>query len=344
MRKKWIGDTQAALSLVAVVVGAGFASGREVLRFFTAFGAWSWAACVAAAAVMTGLSVFAAALAGRLSACDLAALSRQTIGGAGGTAAAMLSGALSAMTAGAMLAAMGELAQLTLPIRGAYWLGFFLSLAVGALAASRGIPALATIGGWLMPACVLLYALLLRLPPEAPIASAPVPGAGIRAIPYACAYAAMNAALSCGMLCELGQGKSRRALLRIGLIAGGLLLSLLLLANAALYPHRDRLQSEALPVVQLARSFGALGYWLCLVTLALAVETTLIALLRTLQRMTKAPLGTRGSWGLALLLPLLAGLFGFDALVGSVYPILGAISTLLFIFMIAKGGRRKGNA
>jgi uncharacterized membrane protein YkvI len=327
------GETQAALALVAAVIGAGFASGREVMRFFTVFGVWSWAGCAIAALMLSGFSMWAAHEANRLNAHDLGTLCRRSLGGVGGYLASALNGMLCAVIAGAMLAAVGELAALSLPVKNAYAIGVGVSLLLGGLLAGRGLSSLSALGGWLLPACLLLYTLFLNLPaPE--VAQAVTPSYSWQALPMAFAYAAMNAALSCGILCEVGQSKDQKSLLRIGAIIFLLFLLLLLGANASLYPHQADLLHESLPVVQLARSLGAVGYWLCIVVLFLAVMTTLIALLRTLYRMLNEPVPQRMRWPLTLGVPFAACIGGFDCLIENIYPALGVASTLLFLTMM----------
>ena len=335
MRSNRQGEIQAAFALVAAVIGAGFASGREIMRFFSVFGPWSWAGCVLAALLLAGFSAWAAALANRLHAYDLATLCLRALGGAGGRVAAWLNGTLVTVTAGAMIAAMGELAALSLPIQNAYAVGVACTLVVGVLLAYRGLSAIAAVGGWLLPTCLVLYFLLLRQDaPRAVLSVEPINA--WRALPLSFAYAAMNAALGAGVLCELGVGRDTRGIVRTCALAGALLLLMLLLGNAVFIRHVDTLRDAALPVVMLSRSLGAAGYWLCIAVLSLAVMSTLVALLRTLERMTARFVPPRMSWPLAVLLPLLAGLTGFDTLIGGAYPLLGVASTLLFFGMIVK--------
>ncbi|MDR0897441.1 MAG: hypothetical protein LBN04_06250 [Oscillospiraceae bacterium] len=326
---------RAALVLVASVVGAGFASGREVLRFFTAFGAWSWVGCLIGAASIAGLSIAAGLLANRLGAHDLLSLCRKALPGWGGQAAAGIYAVMLAVTAGAMLSAMGELAALSLPIVPAYQVGFVLSLLVAALLTQRGLGALAAVGGWLIPACCVLYALLLRNPslPTEPVATPPD---AWRTLPLGFAYAAMNTALGCGVMLEGGRGQGKRRLVQSGALAGGLLLLLLLAANAVMLPHAAALIGEPLPMVRLARALGAPGYWMCIVVLSLAVMTTLVALLRGLRQMIAQVVPGRWSLPVAIAPPLLAALGGFEAIVGRVYPLLGVVCTLLFLAILLR--------
>lgn len=335
MFSKFRSEMQAALTLVAAVVGAGFASGLEIMRFFTAYGAWSWAGCVVAAILLASFSAWAAIRANVLQACDLGTLCKRSLGGSGGHIAAWLNGALCVITAGAMLAAMGELFALALPIQNAYAIGIAVSLLVGGILSYQGLSSLAAMCGWLLPACLLLYTLLLNMPKSATIEII-TPANAWHTLPMAFAYAAMNAALGCGVLCEIGQGKTRNGIIRACGMACALFLLMLLSANTTLYRHQQELLDEALPVVQLARSLGAAGYWLCIVVLMLAVMTTLTALLRTFHQMLGHRLPSKMKWPIALLLPLGACLTGFDTLVGHVYPMLGVASTLLFLMMMVK--------
>ncbi len=337
MRGERYENTQAAVTLVAAVVGAGFASGREVMRFFSIFGAWSWAGCALAAFLLAAISAWAAILARRLGAHDLVTLCRRALGNRGGNIAAWVHGALIVITAGAMIAAMGELAALSLPIYPAYQVGVVFAVVVGVFFAGRGVRSIAAIGWWLLPTCLLLYVLLIVQPPsESAYAWTWTPPRPWHALPLAFAYASMNAALGSGVLCELGEGQSDRGTLRACALAGLLLFLLLLGANAALVRYAGELGDAAMPIVMLARPLGAVGYWLCIAVLSLAVMTTLVAMLRTLRRMLGAVLPAPISVPLSLALPVLAGLVGYNSLIGSAYPLLGFTSTLLFLAILLK--------
>ncbi len=348
MRQTLREETQAALALAAAVIGAGFASGSEILRFFSAYGALSWAGCVLAACVLAALATAAALLAGRLGAGDLGSLCACSLGASAGAVAAVVEGLMLVMTAGAMLSAMGELAALALPVHHAYALGLLATLAAAGWLARRGLSAMAALGLWLLPACLVLYGLLLYRRPAARafLPGEPLPVHIWHTLPLAVAYAAMNVALAGGVLCELGQGRSRGSVARVCCLCALVLLVLLLAANAVLLPQASALSGAALPMVLLARPLGAVGYWACIAALSLAVMSTLIALLRTLARMLMPVLPGRWVWPAALCLPLLTALVGFVRLGGHMYPVMGALSALLFAWILlrsacCKAGRGK---
>ena len=112
-----------ALALLGSVVGAGFASGREIVRFFAAHGAMGF---VAVAFSLAALAALFLCLAERLSAAGqtgLPGLCASRFGARVGGVCTALFFLLSAVTGGAMLAACAELSALVWPIRPAYAAG-----------------------------------------------------------------------------------------------------------------------------------------------------------------------------------------------------------------------------
>ena len=122
----------AALALLSGAVGAGFASGREILHFFAAHGAMAGAAAVCALITMAGLFCRLPVQMERCGCTSLAALCRVRFGERLGRLCGALFFALFAVTGGAMLAACAELAALTVPVRGAYALGMAITLLLAA--------------------------------------------------------------------------------------------------------------------------------------------------------------------------------------------------------------------
>ncbi len=147
-----------ALALLSAIVGAGFASGSEVLCFFSRFGVAGWLGVLTACALMGACAYVMMRAAGVRGAASFPALYRAACGPWLARAAAVLYGALMAMSAGAMTAAFAELAALTLPIRDAYAAGFALAILLGVVCSRRDLALLSGLGRALLP---LLLALLV---------------------------------------------------------------------------------------------------------------------------------------------------------------------------------------
>lgn len=334
----------AAVAMAACALGAGFASGREIMVFFTRFGRHSYLGALAAGIALGGIVYLLTALYARWNADSLTSLCASILGPGFGTAAAGFYAAMMAVTASAMASGIGEIAALTLRIHGAKWLGLILGVTVCALAAWRGTGALATGGGLLIPLCLIFYRFIARLPASEPMIQAhPLPAMGWM-LPFALCYAAMNGAICGGLLGELGRElPDRRARGRMGLWVAVFFSGMLVSANAALMPHMHRLQAAPLPMVVLAHQIGPLSVWICMIVLLLAMATTLMAMLRALSQCFPARMSPalRGVASAAVVLCL--GAVGFNHLIGIAYPALGWGSVIILTALLILG-RRKSRA
>ena len=154
-----------ALALLGGVIGAGFASGREIVRFFAAHGAMGF---IAVAFALAALLALFALLPIRLAAegqPGLSGLCRARFGARVGGVCGALFFLLSAVTGGAMLAACAELSALVWPIRHAYALGFAVTAVLAALLCAFKTRGLAVVGGALCGLLPILLIRLLLLPP-----------------------------------------------------------------------------------------------------------------------------------------------------------------------------------
>ncbi|NCB06497.1 MAG: hypothetical protein EOM69_13370, partial [Clostridia bacterium] len=119
------GQADRVFACIGAVVGAGFASGRELMTFFSRYGNWSWALIALSACTMAALCGLWMRLSGGEQGGSWCAIYRGGwMGGIGKTAQLLLL----SVTGGAMLSAGGELIALVLPLQGAQWLGLALTL------------------------------------------------------------------------------------------------------------------------------------------------------------------------------------------------------------------------
>ena len=316
----------AALALLSGVIGAGFASGREILRFFASHGAMAGAAMLCAVGTMAFLFLRLPAQMENCGCTSLDALCRHRLGDRFGGLCAALFFLLFAVTGGAMLAACAELTALVLNIRCAYAVGMAASLLLAMPLARRGVSGLAPIGALLL---VLLPALLIRLislpAGEACFLPAMTPDLPVRAALEGTAYGALNAAMLAGalpMLLALVSAIRRRAIIVFSALFG----VLLLLGTAVCQRHMPSVIHQAMPFVYLSRALGPGGYLLVAACLYAAAFSTLLAMFVGLRRMTRRAYAPP-------LCCLLAAMTGFEPIVRSGYPVLGALCAGLMLLL-----------
>ena len=331
-------ELAAALAIIAAIAGAGFASGREIVAFFSGAGWASWPGIAVACASLGLFTAMLARLAQRGRAASLAGIYASAMSRECGDAVALLHSLAMLLTTSVMLAAAGELGALAIGLRLACPLAIVAALGMGLLLSSRGFQRLRLLGALLAPCLFLFYLALALDPSPAPQAfyTAPaysVSGNAIAAVLLGALYASLNAAMSGGVLAEVCQdGISPK---RLGWLTGGLLLLLLVPANAAMLRGGSAVRELALPSVVLAARWGSFGFYLTIAVMWLCVVTTLGAALGSIRGMAvEKGLNARLAITCAILASLLLGAVGFPALVQIGYPLLGWVCALCLLALI----------
>ena len=312
-----------ALALLSGVIGAGFASGREITRFFASHGAASIAAVLLAVFTLCVLFWRLCIQMECAGVSSLSALCRIHLGVPLGRVCTALFFLLMGVTGGAMLAACAELTALVLPVRHAYGIGLIITLALSVWLSCMGLSGLAVPGAAL---CVLLPVMLLRLlalpTGEACCFPSMTPDLPVRAAADGAVYGALNAAMLAGalpMLLALGAETRKRAIVFFAALFG----TLLALGCAVCRRHLPAVWDQPMPFVYLSRSLGSGGYFLLAACLYAAAISTLCAMLAGLMRMM--PWGCAPSAALSSLVCLGFAQAGFSKIVSTGYPVLGAV-------------------
>ena len=318
-----------AFALLGSMIGAGFASGREILRFFAGYGRMAPAAITCALLTLFMLFWRLCAQMEAHGASSLMHLCRIRLGGRFGLLCGALFALLYALTGAAMLAACAELGALVLPFRHAYGVTMVFSLLLALLFALWGLSGLALPGAALVLLLPLLLLRLWALPAgEACFLPAMTPELPVRAIADGTAYGALSAAQMAGLMALLaGQPRKSRqhALLLFTLLLGGMLA----LGTAVCRRHLPAIIHQPLPFVYLSRSLGASGYSLVALCMYAAALSTLCAMLRALM---PPGAGLKGVL-LAAVCCLLLSQVGFDVLISHGYPLLGALCAGLLLVL-----------
>lgn len=304
-----------AWAIVGAVIGAGFASGREVAAFFSRYGALSWLGVATAVAVIAWIGLSAMRSPG------------VPVAWQGRWPGAVWRGmfmALLVATGGAMLAGAGEIAALTLPLHGAYGMGLLSTLCLAWWLSEQRLTGLMVISRALTACLIAVMAMGLMMPPrrgvwvEEASAWSQLP----MSLLHGLCYGGFNVALASPVLDETAGMLSPRekgvCVLRASLILG----AVLALGNAVILRH-PALLGAPLPFIALLGAWGRWGQALGAMALYLAVLTTLVACLRGLKALL--------CWQWSLCLPVAVALLGFTGAVDGLYPLLGGGCFLLLM-------------
>lgn len=323
---------QYAMMFLGAVIGAGFASGREIVSFFSSYGELSWALILLSVFAMSYLCWLCVSRSRNVETCRWCSIYEDGIPfvRTGAEYSVLL---LQVLMGGSMLSAAGHVAALCLPLHSAYMLGVLATIAMAMLLGGASLRPMTLLSGLLAAACVMAVLVLLIFDKgEKTALLAPVPdgtgaiGGAFRAI----AYAALNLTLAIGAVCRCG-GCSCRIQSRSVVLFGFGMAALLLVSNF-LYLKHPELRNSTFPMVALLSRFGKAGYILSLLMMYLAILTTLSAGLYALRTGLEQRLPQHAAFALTLLLPIVVSCAGFESIVDRWYAPAGFLC-LLLVFM-----------
>ena len=320
-------ERSAIAACVGAVIGAGFASGQEIVTFFSRYGAHSWWLVALCAMVMAGMCW----LCMRSAARRTQAQSWCEIFAQNGCGARLCTVLLMVVTAGAMVAAAGQIAALVWASEWAYALGSVGTLLLAWKLGFRSLGLFGRLGGVLAGLLLLANAaalLLLSEESSVSLSAAVSGGMLLQAVVEAMAYAAMNMTLSIGVVCRCGQcSDASRKRISMGF---GIMMAVLLGLSNAVYVRYPYAAAGTFPMVALMARFGVQGYFASAALLYLAILSTLASVLYALRTAVECSVpGKELVAVLTLGLPLLLSFAGFDSIVQRGYAPAGLVCMLL---------------
>ena len=307
----------AVLSCVGAVIGAGFASGREVVAFFTQYGRHGWWLIVLSSLLMTAL-------------CALCMHAAQMHGGdwtqmAAGSTAKICPLLLMTITAGAMISASGHMVALLWSHPQAYALGVLGTLLAAWLMGRGNLKMLNALSGalTLMLLCALMASLGRTGASAIPLNDPNTPVQLLIAAVRAAGYAAMNMTLAIGVVCQSAQQTQNR---RVTAGMFGWIIGMLLMISQCVYSRYPVSAGNAFPLLALLNGYGRAGYLAGVILLYLAIVTTLTSVLYALGTAAKSRIA-RPDFRMLLVLgvPLAVSRVGFEGIVDRLYAPAGVI-------------------
>lgn len=305
-----------AMLIVGTMIGAGFASGREIVTFFGDVPNM-FVALISGVSVF-GLSTLFLFVGRRVKKTDVGEVNGAVFGKARPLADVFIL-FNSLIVLGAMLAGSDSLAAEFIDLRP------LASVIMGVLCAViviKGLSGVLKANAVLVPIMVVFLCVCAVLAINFPFAPSSSP---IK--PYSILlYVSMNMILGGGVLSTV-HNLSPREIILASAVASTLIAGLLMLIMGAL---RSTSAAHAdMPMLLIALKSGRPMYFICLPVIGASIFTTMLSAFKSLYDyllvFVKHKIITAG---LVLIGGMLVGAFGFSTVVGRLYPIVGAIGVL----------------
>ncbi|GAB2696724.1 hypothetical protein ACFQWB_12110 [Paenibacillus thermoaerophilus] len=336
---------QIAFTYVGTVIGAGFASGQEVLQFFTRYG---WMATITIGIstllfIAVGLQLML--LAHERNTDSYEDLARHLFGERQGKWISSFTLVILFGISTVMLAGAGSVFRERFGLH--YETGLIVTLVLACLVLIRGLPAIMAVNTFVVPVMAVLIVSTVVMSADSPRADnwltldSDYPSWQIWLSPFL--YSAFNLSTSQAVLVPLGaQARSRKTILFGGLLGGVGIGALLVGIHFSLSARMPGISQFEVPMGQLAEQFG---HWFAAAfSLVIFGEifTTLIADVYGLSLQLRGRFGWRPSLSVPglLLACYVFSHIGFSALLSVLYPLFGAISLVWLLLML---GRRRSN-
>lgn len=341
--KRWTAIVQIAFTYIGSVVGAGFATGQEIIQFFTRYG---WMATLTigvttAFFILVGTRLMV--LASELNAQSYEDLNRYLFGDRVGRLFSLFTLIILFGSSSVMLAGAGSVFSEHLGL--AYQLGLLFTLGLAFLLLVNGLPSIVAVNSLVVPLMLLCSALSvvsvwgepgdgawLRNGGDAPILK-------IWTAPFL--YAAFNLSTAQAVLVPLGAAVKERFVLLWGGALGGLGIGIMLWAgHFALSAHMPDIARYEIPMGRLIAEFGRSVHLLFAMVIFGEIFTTYIANIYGLALQIRQ----RTGWTLTpiIAVTMLAGYIisqiGFSSLLSVLYPFFGMVSMIWFVWLL---GRRR---
>lgn len=322
-----------AMAYIGTVVGAGFATGQEILQFFTRFGYSSFWGILISTILFVAVGGKILLYGRKLNARSYGVLIHHIFGLASPFVNLYLAVSF-ILLSGAMFAGAGALFQEQWGIP--YFAGAVFTAILTLLVIHWGVKGVLTVNSFIVPVMVvfgiIVFAFVVQKGNVPAISLQEVSMGPLPIIRTGITYASFNLILSIGVLAPMGGAvQDRRALYLGSLLGGGILGALLLMGNYSLLQYMPEAAQREIPQLLIVQQMGklfvavyGLVVWLEIFTTAVGNMFAVHSIIRE-KYQTKSILPAVGATAIGLLLCAL----GFSNIVSWFYPILGIIGFVL---------------
>lgn len=329
--KAWFRSFQIAFTFIGTVVGAGFATGKEVLQFFTRFGHIGALLILISTLFFVWLGAKMMLLSAKIKARSYEDLNKYLFGNrAGAWVSHVMLGILLCVNS-VMLAGAGSIFSEHIQI--STQSGMLLTSIACFYLVRKGINAIISVNSLIVPLMLLFTLLIVADTLKGPgIDNWITLETGLSPVaawmsPFL--YASFNLSMSQAVLVPLGSLVGDAKILRRGAILGGIGIGTMLMAgHFALSARMPGVQQFEIPMGGIARELGPLIHWIFVFLIFAEIFTTLVADLYGLTLQVQRRISASRTWiTLSLLLfCFLLGQVGFGTLLTTLYPLFGMLS------------------
>ena len=330
---------QLAFVYVGTVVGAGFATGKEIVEFFVRFGWIGLFGILISGAIFTGLEAKMMLISKRIEAESYQDMNRFLFGAAASRYINVVMFFILLGVTSVMISGAGAIFEEQLGISKEY--GIFLTIILSVIVLLKGSKGLFGVNVLVVP-MLIFFSLIVFLDSfvfsssESYVLALQM-GEG-EWILSAISYGAFNLALSQAVLVPVANEMTSEAVIKKGAVLGGIMLTVILFVCFLSLSSLDMLEAFDIPMAQVVYQVANSIHLIYLFVIFGEVFTSVIGNLYGLERQVRAYIRMNSvlTISLILLCCYVISKIGYGTLISTVYPIFGYVSIFFILFLFLK--------
>ena len=340
LKNKWTDIIQVAMVYVGSIIGAGFATGKEIVEFFTQYGWYGFIGILISGWLFIWIGSRMMIMAVRINASTYKELNDYLFGKTVSSAVTLLVILIILAVKSVMLSGAGAVFEEQLGL--SKQLGIMITIFFVFAVMVFGLKGLLSANLIFVP-MIIVFSLIVSLTilfhgqtNYSPATYSPIHSFKWVITPFA--YTAFNLALAQIVLVPLANEIKNEQVIKIGTILGGGLLSGLLLCNHAALSLLPNLLSYNIPMAEVVKLFFLSLYWVYIAIIYGAILTSIIGGVFGLQKQIRFFVHIPNILLLCILLFILYFISRIDygSLLSFLYPILGYVSLGLLVLLAIK--------
>jgi uncharacterized membrane protein YkvI len=326
---------------IGTVVGAGFATGQEILQFFTLYGRTATITIAISSFLFIWLGTKIMVISHKIKANSYEDMNIHLFGSSLGRWVSVFMLLLLLAITTVMLAGAGSVFSEHLNI--SYQLGLLVTMVLAYVVIVRGMSGIKAVNSFVVPIMFTFSIVVFILAIQSPSGSnflyltSDYPSWRVWLSPFM--YTAFNLVLSQAVLVPLGATTPDIRTIRLGGLIGGVGIAIMLLiGHIALSAHMPGIVQYDIPMGYIIIPLGPWMYLLFIFIIYSEIFTTLIADLYglTLQLKQRTQLHPQIIIIILLMICYMVSQIGFRALLSTLYPLIGLISLVWLGALIRK--------
>lgn len=338
MKPNWGAAFQIAAVYVGTVVGAGFATGREIVEFFSRFGFFGFISILMSGYLLIFLGTKLMRTAAIINAKSYQEFNEYLFGKYLGTVINFLMLFMLLGVCAVMLSGAGAIFEEQLGI--GKIIGIMITITLSILVMLVGIKGLFAVNTFVVPLMIsfsfMLMILSIRMPSFLDnFLFIPYIEDGWKTVISPFTYTAFNLGLSQAVLVPVATEIKDDQTIKWGGILGGAALTLILISSHSTLVMLPNLESFQIPMAEIMKNLASGFYWIFVLIIYGEIFTSVIGNVFGLERQLKKYLALPSIVivSLIFIITYFVSLINYSTLLAYLYPLFGYITLIFFILL-----------